>query len=550
VLCHFESSSQVEQNSSLAGLELEVKAKAESARIAKAAGLVSAMTLVSRVLGLVREQVFAALLGAGYHSDAFRIAFRIPNLLRDLFAEGALSAAFVPTYARARHDEQQAAFRLASRVFSFVAVVLGALVVVGVILAWPIVSGIAPGFDDAPGKAELTVRLTRVMMPFLPLVSFAAVAMGMLNAEGRFGIPALSPALFNAVAILWAAVLYLMGLGADQVVLGWAFGTLAGGLAQFLVQVPSLRRLGFRFRPEWAPGDPGLRQIGRLMAPATVGLAAVQVNIFVSSIFASSEPGAVSWLDYAFRLLYLPIGLFGVALGTIATAGLARKAAEADFDGLRTTLRQSLSMLAFLTLPATVGLIALGVPVVRLLYERGRFTAADTQATAAALFLYAFGLVGYTGVKVLAPAFYALGRPRVPLAASLVAVATNLVVILAAHGTLGFRAIALGTALGSILNASLLVGLFEKRVGGLVGHGLLRPVARMVLAALVMGASARALSAWLETSLGTTGLVAQLATGLVPVAVGIVLYLALTRALRVGEADVLIGLLGRRRRTA
>ena len=529
---------------------MQVKASEESAQIAKAAGLVSAMTLVSRVLGLVREQVFAALLGAGYHSDAFRIAFRIPNLLRDLFAEGALSAAFVPTYARARHDEQQAAFRLANRVFSFVAVVLGALVVLGVLLAWPIVAGIAPGFDDAPGKAELTVRLTRVMMPFLPLVSFAAVAMGMLNAEGRFGIPALSPALFNAVAIVWAAVLYLMGLGADQVVLGWALGTLAGGLAQFLVQVPSLRRLGFRFRPEWAPGDSGLRQIGRLMAPATVGLAAVQVNIFVSSIFASHEPGAVSWLDYAFRLLYLPIGLFGVALGTIATAGLARKAAEADFDGLRTTLRQSLSMLAFLTLPATVGLIALGVPVVRLLYERGKFTPADTQATATALFLYAFGLVGYTGVKVLAPAFYALGRPRVPLAASLLAVATNLVVILVAHGALGFRAIALGTALGSILNASLLVGLFETRVGGLIGHGLLRPVARMVLAALVMGASARALSAWLETILGTTGFVAQLATGLLPVAAGILLYLALTHALRVGEADALIGLLTRRRRTA
>jgi putative peptidoglycan lipid II flippase len=207
-------------------------------------------------------------------------------------------------------------------------------------------------------------------------------------------------------------------------------------------------------------------------------------------------------------------------------------------------------MLAFLTLPATVGLIALGVPVVRLLYERGKFTPADTQATATALLLYAFGLVGYTGVKVLAPAFYALGRPRVPLAASLVAVATNLVVILAGHGALGFRAIALGTALGSILNASLLVGLFEKRIGGLFGHGLLRPVARMVLAALVMGAAARALSAWLETILGTTGLVAQLATGLLPVAVGILLYLALTHALRVGEADVLIGLLTRRRRTA
>ena len=203
------------------------------------------------------------------------------------------------------------------------------------------------------------------------------------------------------------------------------------------MQVPSLRRLGWRFRPEWAPRDPGLLRMARLMAPATVGLAAVQVNIFISSRYASEQSGAVSWLDYAFRLLYLPIGLFGVALGTIATAGLARRAAEGDMDGLRNTLRQSLSMLAYLTVPATVGLMVLGVPVVRLLYERGRFTPADTQGTAAALFLYSFGLVGYTGVKVLAPAFYALGRPRVPLLASVSAVATNLVVIWAFHAPAG-----------------------------------------------------------------------------------------------------------------
>jgi len=526
---------------------MEVKAKEEATRIARAASLVSAMTLVSRLLGLVREQAFAALLGAGSHSDAFRIAFRIPNLLRDLFAEGALSAAFVPTYARARKDGgPQAGFRLANRILSLLAVVLGLLVVLGVALAWPIVAGIAPGFDDVPGKAELTVRLTRLMMPFLPLVSFAAVAMGMLNSEGRFGIPALAPALFNVVAIVWAVGLWQLGLGIDQVVLGWALGTLAGGLAQFLVQVPSLRRLGWRFRPEWAPRDLGLRQVGRLMAPATVGLAAVQVNIFVSSIFASHEPGAVSWLDYAFRLLYLPIGVFGVALGTIATAGLARRAAEADLEGLRTTLRQSLSMLAYLTVPASVGLMVLAVPVVRLVYERGRFSPEDTEATAVALFLYSFGLVGYTGVKVLAPAFYALGAPRAPLAASVLAVVTNLVVVLLGHPTFGFRAIALGTAIGSLLNAALLVALFERRIGGLRGHGLLRPVARMLLAALVMGGVVLALARGLERLLGGTGLAAQLVTGLVPVAAGIVVYFGFTQLLRVGEAEVLRSLLLRR----
>jgi putative peptidoglycan lipid II flippase len=517
-------------------------------RIARAAGLVSSLTLVSRVLGLARELVFAALLGAGLQSDAFRIAFRIPNLLRDLFAEGALSAAFVPTYTRVLTQEgRPAAFALANRLLTLLGAVLSALVVIGMVLAGGIVAVLAPGYDDVPGKAELTVLLTRIMMPFLPLVSFAAVAMGMLNAEERFGVPALSPAMFNLVTIGWGLVLHALGLPPEQVVIGWAAGTLAGGLAQFLVQAPALRRAGWRFRPRWAPSDPGIRRIGALMGPATLGLAAVQVNIFVNSIFASHEPGAVSWLDYAFRILYLPIGLFGVALGTIATAGLARRAAEGDMEGLRVTLRQSLSMLAYLTLPATAGLIVLGGPVVRLLYERGRFMAADTEATATALLLYSFGLVGYTGVKVLAPAFYALGSPRVPLAASVLAVATNLAVVLLGYGTLGFRAVALGTALGSLANAALLVGVFERRVGGLLGRGLFHGIGRMGVAAVAMAPLAWLAARGLERGFGTQGLLAQTVTGLLPVLAGVAVYAALTRAAGLPEARALESILRRRR---
>ncbi len=518
----------------------EVKVEREKGRIARAAGLISAMTLVSRVLGLVREQVFAALLGAGDTSDAFRIGFRIPNLLRDLFAEGALSAAFVPTFARVQKESGRwDAFRLANRVLTLVAVLLSAIVVLGIVFAGPIVARLAPGFEQQPGKAALTVLLTRVMMPFLLLVSFAAVAMGMLNAEERFAMPALSPALFNVVAIVCAGALWALGLPPEQVALGWAIGTLLGGLAQFLIQVPSLRRVGWRFRPEWDPRDPGLLHMARLMAPATVGLGAVQVNIFVNSYFASQHSGAVSWLDYAFRLLYLPIGLFGVALGTIATAGLARRAAAGDMDGLRLTLRQSLSMLAYLTLPATLGLMVLGQPIVRLLYEHRAFRPADTPPTAEALFLYSFGLVGYTGVKVLAPAFYALARSRVPLVGSLLAVLTNVTVVALGYGRFGFRAIALGTALGSLVNAGFLVASFERRVGGLRGEGLRRPILRMAASA-----SAMALAAWmaargLESLLGTRGLTVRLIEVVVPVTLGVGLYLLLTRVLGVGEADAI-----------
>jgi len=509
--------------------------------LARSTGLISGLILLSRLMGLVREQVFAALLGAGLYADAFQAAFRIPNLLRDLLAEGALSSAFVPTYARALAEGgPERAFRLANRLMTLLAVVLGAIVVLGFIFTGPLVRALAPGFELEPGKSAVTVDLTRVMLPFLPLVSFAAVAMGMLNAHERYATPAFAGAAFNLVAIAWAGVLWARGYSPAQVAFGWAVGTLLGGAAQFAIQLPALWKVGARFRPEWGPADPGIRAVAALMGPATVGLAAVQVNIFVGTSFASHEAGAVAWLQYAFRILYLPIGIFGVAVGTVATSGLARRAAAGDMEGVRDTVRRALRLLAYLTLPATAGLMALGVPIVRLLFERGKFHAGDTEATGAALVFYSTGLVAYTGVKVLAPAFYALGRPRVAVLASASAVATNLVVILTLHGRLGFRAIALGTAVGSMVSAAVLIAVFESRLGGLLRELLSSGLAKMTAAAAIMAPaawySARVLEAWV----GTDGLRAQLVTGLVPVVLGGALYLALTGLLRVPEASQLL----------
>ena len=513
-----------------------------SGSIARAAGLVSALTFLSRLLGLVREQVFAALLGAGMYADAFQAAFKVPNLLRDLFAEGALSAAFVPTYARAlAQGGRERAFAMACRLMTVLAVLLGALVVVGFVFAGPLVRVLAPGFESVPGKHEATVVLTRVMLPFLPLVSFAAVAMGMLNAHHRFGTPAFAPAVFNVVAITWAAGLWWTGFAPAQVAMGWAVGTLVGGTAQFLIQVPPLVREGWRFRPEWAPGDPDLRAVGRLMAPATVGLAAVQVNIFVNTLFASFEPGAVSWLQYAFRILYLPIGIFGVAVGTVVTTGLAHRAAAGDLDGMRHAVDRALRLLAFLTVPATAGLMTLATPIVRLLFERGQFGAHDSAQTARALLLFSVGLVAYTSVKVLAPAFYALGRPRVPLMASAAAVATNLVFVLAGHRRLGFWAIALGTALGSIVNVAVLMAAFERRVGSLRGDGLPASVLRVALASLGMAAVTWPTARLLEGMVGTRGLTAQAVTALGPIALGLAVYGALAWLLRSPELQAVLG---------
>ena len=511
----------------------------------RAASMISGLTMLSRLLGLVREQVFAALLGAGLQADAFQIAYRIPNLLRDLFAEGALSAAFVPTYAAALVQEgRERAFQLAARLVSLLSVGLASVILLGYLATGPLVDVLAPGYGAIPGKLELTEFLTRIMLPFLPLVSFAAVAMGMLNAEERYAAPALAPSMFNLAAIVVGVGLAFAGAPPERAVLGWAIGTVLGGLAQLAVQLAPLFRSGFRLRWDWRPRDPGILRIAALMAPATIGLAAVEFNLLINSRFASQEPGAVSWLTFAFRVLYLPIGIFGVAIGTIATTGLARSAARGDTAAMSATLVRGLKLLLFLCIPAALGLIAIGRPIVRLIYERGRFTPADTIGTATALSFYAVGLVAYTGVKVVAPAFYALDRARVPMLGSALAVLTNLLTILSLHPLLGFRAVALGTSLGSIVQVSALLIVFERGVGGLRGRGLVSASVRMLAAAALMAVAAFASARSLELGLGSGGL-ARLAVGLVPVAVGIAVYALACWLLRVRELQELIGALRR-----
>jgi len=518
--------------------------------LARSATLVSGLTLLSRVLGLVREQVFAALLGAGFYADAFLIGFRVPNLLRDLFAEGALSAAFVPTYAKTLDGEgRPAAHRMANRLLTVLMVVVAVMIVAGMLGAEDLVRLLASGYERVPGKVEAATLLTRVMFPFLALVSASAVAMGMLNAQERFGAPAFAPAMFNVVTIACGVALWLAGFDGLSVAIGWGIGTLLGGAGQLLVQLPALWREGFRLRPEWAPGDPGVRQVGALMLPATFGLAAVQINIVINSQFASQDPGAVSWISYAFRILYLPIGIFGVALGTIAGAGLARRAAASDHAGMSVVLRQSLRMLAFLTIPASVGLVVLRVPVVRLIYERGVFGPDDTRGTADALVFYAIGLIAYNGVKVLAPAFYALGTPRVPVAGSALAVAVNVAAVFLLHPVLGFTSVPLAITLGAAANMVVLLLLAEARLGGLFRPDLGWAVLRMALAAAAMGVGVVWAAAALEIRLGTVTLAARLLGGLLPVVLGVLLYGAVAWLLRVEEVHELAGFAASRLRS-
>ncbi|ACY14980.1 murein biosynthesis integral membrane protein MurJ [Haliangium ochraceum] len=524
---------------------------AAPAGTARAVGLIAAATMLSRILGLVREQFFAALLGASLFADAFNVAFRIPNLLRDLFAEGALAQAFVPTFkSELKRQGRSSAYALANRVAGTLLVVVGLVVLAGTLFAPEIVRLMAGDFAEVPGKFGLTVTLTRLMMPFLVIVSMSAVAMGMLNAQERFTAPALAPACFNVMSILTGASLYLAGVEGEWVAMGWAIGAVLGGLAQLGVQIPTLWRTGFRplLRPDLMLRDPGVRRVALLMAPAVGGLAAVQLNIFINTMFASTEDGAVSWLNYAFRFLQLPIGVFGVAIATVSTTRYADAAADGDRDAMAAHLLSGLRLVLFLTVPATVGLVTLGEPIIRLIFERGAFTALDTRATADALELYATGLVAYAAVKVVAPAFYAMDMARIPVLASISAVAGNLLLNITLHPIYGYRVLALGTALAAVLNLTVLYSMFSRRIASPPHLALLRYLTLILVAAALMGAAVIAVRVQLIDLVGTEGLLVRLLGALGPVLVGVLVYAGICRAFRIEELTLFLRRVRRRRR--
>jgi putative peptidoglycan lipid II flippase len=524
-----------------------VAPRTSSSRLGRALS-VSGFTLASRLLGLIREQLFAALLGASNFADAFVVAFRIPNLLRDLFAEGALSAAFVPTFAQVEAEEgRDRAYVLANRIVGGLLVVVGTLVALAMIFAPQLVWALAPGFDAT--KSAVTAQLACIMAPYLLFVSLSAVTMGMLNAQEHFSAPAMAPAFFNLAAIATGVLLYLLHFDPRLTVIGWSIGTVGGGVLQLLVQVPSTWRLNYRPRPRWSGNlkDAGVRRVMRLMAPATIGLAAVQLNIFVNTQFASYLPGANAWLNYAFRLMYLPIGIFGVAVATVSGAAMARRAAERDWAGLKEHLAQGIRQIAFLTLPSTVGLIVLAEPIIRLIYQRHRFSAVDTAATARALTGYAFGLFAYSSVKVAASAFYAMDRSRVPLVASACAVATNITFNALTYRSLQQFGLALGTSLGAVINITVLVVFFARSTRHLAPmKGVFLEVVKVSLASVAMGVTVFLLERWLAMAVGYRSLLRELFVVGVCLVAGVGSYSLMCRMLRVTEFGELVAGLKRR----
>jgi putative peptidoglycan lipid II flippase len=468
-------------------------------RLARSAGLAGAATLVSRLLGLGRETLLAAYFGAGDQMDAYFVAFRIPNLVRDLFAEGAMSAAFVPTFTRHLTLYGKAdAWRLGVNLLTALALVTGTVALGGIIFAPAIVGIYASDFSAVPGKMELTVQLTRVMLPFLPFAALAAAAMGMLNSLHHYFVPALAPATFNVASILCIVLLApLMPSFGWPAIMAAAVGALVGGVAQVAVQWPALAREGLRYRPRLDLRDEGLRRVLLLMGPGTIGLAATQLNLFVNTLLATSQgTGAPSWLSYAFRLMYLPIGLFGVSIATAVLPAAARHAAVNDHAAVRHTLSRGLGLMLLLNVPATLGLVVLATPIVRLLFERGQFLPSDTTATAAVLQGYALGLVGYATARIVSPVFYALGQHRVPVLISTASVGINILASLLLVTLMGVRGLALGTSIAALAHGAPAVWLLRRRLQGIDGRRIASTLGRVVIASAVMAAVVMASDRW------------------------------------------------------
>ena len=509
-------------------------------RIARSAGAAGAATLASRLLGLARDQVLAALFGAGNQMDAFIIAFRIPNLVRDLFAEGAMSAAFVPTFTRhlTLHGKVDA-WRLGRHVLTALILITTAIVALGLVFTDPLVTLYASGYAAVPGKLQLTILLTRMMLPFLTLAALAAALMGMLNSLHHYFVPALAPATFNVATIGCALLLVpLMPAVGLPPIAAIAIGAILGGLGQVGVQWLPLRREGFRYRPALNLGDPALRRVILLMGPGTLGLAATQVNLFINTLLATSQgTGAASWLTYAFRLMYLPLGLFGVSIATAVLPAAARHAALDDPKAIRSTLARGLTLMLVLNVPATLGLLALATPIVRLLFERGQFLPADTDATAAALRLYAVGLVGYSTARIASPVFYALGENRLPVAMSVGSIAVNVVASLLLVNILGFRGLALGASIAALTHGALAVLLLRRRVGGVDGGRLALTLAKVLAAATVMALVAVTTERWSVTVVPGQGALGQAVRLSAAIGAALTALAASAKLVRIPEFD-------------
>ncbi len=534
----------------------------QNQEVTRAAGIVSLAVMGSRLLGLAREiaifYYFPTKLGAG----AFHLAFRIPNFLRDMFGEGILSKAFITTFvATEAEDGEEAAWNLTNRIFNLTCIILLGIILLGIFFAPNIVDLLARddfdeilnssehyGFDT---KVELTIYLTQLMFPYLLFVSLAAIAMGLLNSKGRFGIPACASSFFNLSSlIIGVGGYYLFRRYGMHPTTGMAAGVLVGGIAQFLIQVPSMYRVGFRYQPLLSFRDPRVLEVLRLIGPAILGVAAVPINQLTNTWFITSEDEWLPWMQGAYRIMHLPLGIFGVAISTVALPQLAKYANAGETEQFRNALSYALRLMLTVILPASIGLMVLSEPICRLLYERGAFSEADTIETGRVLFVYAFGLCGFSALKIVTDGFYAHKDIRAPVIVSLCGVALNICLnyfFIFREYFFDPRAVVFSTVFTGTLNGGILLMLLRRNVGRLGLWSMAPLTLKILIASAIMG-----IVCWLTHGIIENDLLGNVGTGprivnvFAPIGFSLLTLAVMYKLLKVTEFDDILNIFKRK----
>jgi len=513
-----------------------------SGKMVRAAGLLSVNTFISRILGLVREMIFASLFGANYVTDAFRVAYAIPYVLRRLLGEGAMSAFLVPIFIDIRTKEgDEEGKRFVYAAYTTFSIVVAIIIAIGILVAPVIVFIIAPGFKSSPQTFNLTVNLTRIMFPYMFLMMTSAMSMGILNSYEHFFTPSLGPIVLNIVFI--GAMLYLAPLfGPDRSmqVYGLAFGVLIGGLLQVLVQIPAQLRFKIKFRPIFNFAHKGIKRMLILMGPAMIVIGVVRISLFLDNIAASLlGEGTISILNYSERLLQFPLGMIGFAVSTSSLPLLAKYYSERKIDDMKRTVMDAFSLAMVVCLPAMMGLFALGGPIVSIVYRHGAFTSADASATANVLYALSAGLVGFIGVQIIVPGFYAMQDMKTPLWGAIIALVINGILDFTLMIPWGLVGIALATTFSTFANLILIAYLLQKRVGGLgFGKFIVKNI-KVLLISTVMAVIVYYSYKYLIGYLGinTVNQVIGLTVGIF---VGICVYIGLAYAFRISEISQIL----------
>jgi len=535
---------------------MTASSQADVASAARSTGVVSIAVLCSRVLGLVRDQILASRFGSVY-GGIFAQGFSTPNMLRDLFAEGALSTAFVTTFSKKLKNEgEEAAWQLGRKMFTLAACFMSALSIVGILVARPLTRILVPGWD--PWKQDLAASLAQIMYPFIALVSLTALAMGILNAKKKFFMPAVASAFFNLGCIVGGLGLawgldpaFRRGEITWTALASFAVGTLIGGLCQFMVLWPSLRQVGFRFRPDFGWKDSGVREVLRLMWPSLIAAGGVQINVQINTIFASytwGEASAKTWMALAQRLQQLPLGLFGVAVATVTLPAISRAATEGITPAFREVLAKGLRLVVFLVVPCAANLTLFSKEILSVIFEHGKFGPNDVYQSARVLQAYAFGLLFYASLKVIQPAFFAIDKRFFPMLLSLGMIAFNIIVNSITVFGLGWdhAALAWSTAAGLALNFTVSYLAMRRFASGLGTRASAGGLGRILLATVVMLAVCAAPKWWFIGHWDELGFWVRASALGATIALAAVAYFLLANALRVAEAADFGALLKRR----